>query len=142
MTAAAATLDAVPETAVSARNTVAVWFEVPVADFDRAIRFYENVFATQLIHDSRFQGLAIFPHQKPGISGAILHTPNRMYDLAAQDSTVVYLNCDGKLDEVMSRAVSAGGDIAEPKIQLPGNLGWTAMIRDLDGNRIGLHAAA
>jgi uncharacterized protein len=142
MTATTATVPVAPATTASPRNTVVTWFEVPVADFDRAIQFYESIFDIQLTHDSRFPGLAIFPYERPGISGAILHTPNRIYDLATQESTVVYLNCDGQLDNVLARAISAGADIAEPKMKLPGNLGWTAMIRDLDGNRIGLHAAA
>jgi uncharacterized protein len=54
---------------------------------------------------------------------------------------VIYLNCDGKFDAVLNRVEKAGGAIIEAKSHLPG-VGWIAQIRDSEGNRIGLHAAA
>jgi len=38
--------------------------------------------------------------------------------------------------------VSAGGRIATPKVQLPGDMGCFAHITDTEGNRVGLHSLA
>jgi uncharacterized protein len=133
---ATATAPAVPAQATGVRNTVATWFEIPATDFERAIRFYELIFATKLIRDPRFPDMAIFPYERPGISGCILRAPGR----ASQNGVVVYLNCDGQLDDVLSRTVSAGAEIIEAKEELPASLGWSAQISDTEGNRVGLHA--
>lgn len=114
------------------------WFEIPATDFARAVRFYETIFATPLRHESAWPNLAIFPYQRPGVSGAVAfgdgHRPSG-------DGVVVYLNCDGRFDDVLSRVEAAGGSIAEPKSHIP-SVGWIAQILDSEGNRIGLHAAA
>ena len=114
------------------------WFEIPAADFARAIQFYETILGAALIHQAAWPNLAIFPYQKPGISGAIGYGEGFK---PAADGVIIYLNCDGKFDSVLNRVKSAGGAIVEPKTQLPG-VGWIAQIRDSEGNRIGLHAAA
>ena len=57
------------------------------------------------------------------------------------DGTVIYLNCDGRIDQVLARVEKAGGSIVEPKNHIP-NVGWVAQIYDSEGNRVGLHAAA
>ncbi len=49
-------------------------------------------------------------------------------------------NCDGQMDLVLKRATAAGGKVLEEVAQLPGGMGWIAQFRDLDGNRVGLHA--
>jgi predicted enzyme related to lactoylglutathione lyase len=56
------------------------------------------------------------------------------------DGVVIYLNCDGRFDDVLGRVESAGGSIVEPKSHIP-TVGWIAQILDSEGNRIGLHAA-
>jgi len=114
------------------------WFEIPATDFPRAIRFYETIFGKSLIHDAAWPKLAIFPYEKPGISGAIAQGEGRE---PAGNGIIIYLNCDGKFDAVLNRVEGAGGSIVEPKTQIP-NIGWIAQILDSEGNRIGLHAAA
>jgi len=44
------------------------------------------------------------------------------------------------LDAVLARVEAAGGRIATPKVQLPGDMGVFAHITDTEGNRVGLHA--
>lgn len=114
------------------------WFEIPAADFGRAVRFYETIFASPLRHEAEWPNLAIFPYQRPGVSGAIAHGEGFR---PTGDGVVIYLNCDGKFDQVLSRVESAGGSVVEPKNHLP-SVGWVAQILDSEGNRVGLHAAA
>jgi len=119
-------------------QNVISWFEIPANDLARAQQFYETIFGAALIHQAAWPNLAIFPYQKPGISGAIAHGEEFK---PTGDGVIIYLNCDGKFDAVLNRVEDAGGTIVEPKNHLPG-VGWVAQIRDSEGNRIGLHAAA
>jgi predicted enzyme related to lactoylglutathione lyase len=113
------------------------WFEIPATNFARAVRFYETIFATPLRHESAWPNLAIFPYQRPGVSGAVAYGEGHR---PSGDGVVIYLNCDGRFDEVLGRVETAGGSIVEPKSHIP-TVGWVAQIRDSEGNRIGLHAA-
>jgi len=123
-------------------NTI-VWFELPVSNLARSRRFYEQVFQIQLATDERFPGLAMFPkRESASITGALIeiHHPG-LTGKASTDGTVVYLSCDGELDAIVKRALTAGAKLLEEVAQLPAGIGWTAQIQDLDGNRVGLHAA-
>jgi predicted enzyme related to lactoylglutathione lyase len=115
-----------------------VWFELPVSDLNRAIAFYENAFATELKTDARFPGIAIFPRSDAeAVTGALAESGNGQ---PSSDGTVVYLNCDGDIDGVIKRSLAAGATLLKEVAQLPGGMGWIAQLRDLDGNRVGLHA--
>ncbi len=115
-----------------------VWFELPVSDLKRATSFYESIFATKLLTDERFPGIAMFPREhKDAVTGALSETGNLR---PSPDGAVVYLNCDGQLDAVLKRAAIHGGKVLKEVAQLPGDMGFTAQLEDLDGNRVGLHA--
>jgi predicted enzyme related to lactoylglutathione lyase len=55
---------------------------------------------------------------------------------------LVYLDATPSLDAALERAVAHGGQVALPRQALPPGMGFFAHIRDLDGNRVGLHALA
>jgi len=114
------------------------WFEIPATNFGRAVRFYETIFANPLQHLADWPNMAIFPYQRPGISGAVVGGEDRR---PSTDGVVIYLNCEGRIDAVLGRVEKAGGAIVEAKNHIP-NVGWVAQIRDSEGNRIGLHDAA
>jgi predicted enzyme related to lactoylglutathione lyase len=116
-----------------------VWFELPVSDLNRAASFYEQVLGTTLAMDDRFPGIAIFPRRtETATTGALAVADGTK---ASTDGAVIYLNVDGELDAVLKRAKAAGGQLLQEVAQLPGGMGFIAQFRDLDGNRIGLHAA-
>jgi uncharacterized protein len=119
-----------------------VWFELPVNDLNRAKNFYESVFATTMTTDARFPELAIFPRRHDTAStGALAVThDSKIEGRPSTDGAVIYLNCDGELDAVLKRAQAAGGQLLQEVAQLPGGMGYIAQFRDLDGNRVGLHA--
>jgi uncharacterized protein len=125
-------------TAEQTVTSTITWFEIPAANFGRAVRFYESIFSSPLLHEAAWPNLAIFPYQRPGVSGAVAsgegHRPSG-------DGVVIYLNCDGRIDQVLGRVEKAGGSIVEPKNHIP-SVGWVAQICDSEGNRVGLHAAA
>ncbi len=122
----------------NARQNVAVWFEIPAADFDRAAQFYENVMEVTLRRETMGpQKMGVFPYPEDTISGCILAGPDAK---PADSGTILYINADGRLDAALGRVAAAGGAVMTPIIRLPGDMGRFAHIRDTEGNRVGLHA--
>src|SRR5271155_4454324 len=121
-------------------KSVAVWFEIPTTDLDRAVGFYERIFAKTLKRETMGpMTMAVFPYERPGVSGAIIAGPQ--YQPAGNGKgPIVYVDAEGQLDAILARVEKAGGKVALPKTELPG-VGSIAHVVDLEGNRIGLHAA-
>jgi predicted enzyme related to lactoylglutathione lyase len=122
-------------TAAVIRPSVAVWFELPADDFERAVHFYEALFAISLKRE-QFGGetLAVFPYERPATSGAIVARPGN-----SGTGPIVYLNADGRLDAMLAAVEANGGSVLLAKTDL-GPTGAFALIRDTEGNRVGLHA--
>jgi predicted enzyme related to lactoylglutathione lyase len=121
-------------------RSVINWFEIPAADLERAAGFYEAILSLKLKRE-RFGGgqMAVFPYERPGVSGAVMEVP----ELAGRPTgTVVYLNCDDRLEEVAGRVAAAGGKLLTPRIDLPAGMGSFFHIADIEGNRVGLHGMA
>jgi uncharacterized protein len=123
---------------MSEHNTIA-WFEIPAANFERAVGFYEKIFGKTLKREAFGPTqMAVFPYEQPGVSGAVVK--GAPYEPGAAKGTVIYLDCGvGQLDTVLGRVAGAGGEVALPKTELPG-MGAFAHILDTEGNRVGLHA--
>jgi hypothetical protein len=115
------------------------WFEIPVADIDRAQRFYQGMLAEDLKRDS-FGGMphAVFPAREPGVTGALVRDEKRK---PAADGTLIYLNVEGRLDACLERTPKSGGTVVQPRTSI-GPHGFCALIRDTEGNLIGLHSMA
>ena len=115
------------------------WFEIPVADIDRAQRFYETLLAKSMRREQMGpQTLAVFRYDEAGVGGCLLAGDN-VPEPAAQGA-LVYLNAAPSLDAALARVEAAGGRVTTPKVQLPGDMGCFAHITDTEGNRVGLHA--
>ena len=112
------------------------WFEIFVADLDRACAFYQSVLGIELRREV-FNGMpmAIFP-AATGVGGALVRDDRR----APGPGPLVYLNADGMLDACLERARKAGGAIVLPKTGI-GEPGFIAVLRDTEGNTVGLHSA-
>ena len=121
------------------------WFEIPVADFDRAKKFYETIFDYQMpemmIGPNR---MGFFLYDQPGgkVGGAIVYNPG-LYTPAA-NGTLAYLNCQPNLQVNLDKVEAAGGKIHQAKMEIaPGQkLGFIAIIIDSEGNRVALHSMA
>lgn len=112
------------------------WFEIPVADIDRAQRFYEGILAVALRRES-FEGreMAEFPHDEAiHATGALVAgagcTPS------AEGSTIYLSVAD--VARVLEAATLQGAEILVPRTVLPADIGAIAQFRDSEGNRIGL----
>ncbi len=121
------------------RNALS-WFEIPVADIERAQRFYETLLARSMRREQMGpHTLAVFAYDDAaGVGGALLQGAEAL--LPGTDGSLVYLDASPSLDAVMSRAGELGAKVLLPKLQLPGTIGFIAQIVDCEGNRIGLHS--
>ncbi|MGF3808394.1 VOC family protein [Enterobacter mori] len=120
-------------------KSVINWFEIPVADMDRAIKFYEPVMQVTLKREKMdVAELAIFPHEDPATGGALAKfegvTPS-------QQGAIIYLHTDN-LAATLDRVASAGGACVFGPLELPRGIGTIALFTDSEGNRVGLHQPA
>jgi predicted enzyme related to lactoylglutathione lyase len=119
------------------------WFEIPSADIQRATQFYETIFATQLFPmDMGELLMRVFPVEDMNteISGAIVHGGD-FHIPSSSDGVLMYLNANGRMDEILGKVPEAGGEVMVPKTQISPEHGYMAVILDSEGNRIGLHSA-
>ncbi|MGO4390722.1 VOC family protein [Variovorax sp. M-6] len=117
------------------------WFEIPVANLDRAQAFYEKVLGRALKReDMGGEPMAIFPYEQPATGGCLVAGSPRA--AAAGSGVRIYLDCMPSIDAALSRVAAAGGQIVTPKTALPADMGSFAVLRDTEGNEVGLHALA
>ena len=118
-------------------------FEIYVADFDRAKKFYTEVLGYELndiaVGNERHSQMryAVFPgdEREGSASGALVKL-----DVAKPGigGTFVYFHCEDVKTQ-LSRVTAAGGKIIRPK-QDTGTFGFIALIEDTEGNMIGLRS--
>jgi len=117
------------------------WFEIPATDIVRAQKFYETVFAVSMHNMGEMMGMKMlaFPIDPASgkVSGGLVqsqtHTP-------AQNGTIVYLNANPSIQQVIDRIEAAGGKVVMPRTQISPEVGYMAFFVDTEGNRVGLHA--
>lgn len=113
------------------------WFEIPVTNMERAIRFYNSIFAIQLEQMEAMGGTtAFFPYETEGVGGSL--TAGEGY-VPSQTGAVIYLNGGQNLSTVLERVAPAGGQVLLSKTNIGGN-GYIAFFLDTEGNKIGLHS--
>ncbi len=119
------------------------WFEIPVADLSRAMKFYEAMTLCPLKREAfgaPGEEIAVFKTDtEEGVSGCLLASPNSQ---PAQTGSLIYLNAEPSLDAWLSRVERSGGKVALPKTALPPGMGFFAHVLDSEGNKVGLHALA
>ena len=117
------------------------WFEIPVADLDRAMHFYATVTGRQL----QRMDFGV-PGQQEAVvetadaserTGALVQGPQMA---PSRTGSVLYLHIEDDLDACLQRVTSAGGSVALGKTALPEGMGCFAQVFDTEGNRVGLHA--
>ncbi|MGH1485595.1 MAG: VOC family protein [Cellvibrionaceae bacterium] len=122
-------------------NNPVGWFDIYVADMERAEAFYESVFDIQLgdLGDPSDTSMIMkaFPSdmEKYGATGALVKMEGAT---VGQNSVIVYFACDDcSLEE--SRVESSGGQIDKSKFSI-GEYGFISLATDTEGNTFGLHS--
>lgn len=113
----------------------AVWFDIPVADLDRAAAFYSAVLNVhvrrEVFADTE---LGVIEHGE-GNGGCLV--PDEV-EIAA-GGVLIYLNVDGRIRHAVSNVVPHGGTITK-QVHSIGPHGFRAVVLDSEGNRIALHS--
>jgi predicted enzyme related to lactoylglutathione lyase len=131
------TLEATPATPTPAADLDAVnWFEIPTGDLDRATDFYELLLGTPLRREVFGERMTLFPATQTGVGGALVHRASQQPSACG---ALVYLNCDSGIAAAIER-MEAGkrGTLIVPITSI-GAHGAFAIVRDSEGNHIGLH---
>jgi hypothetical protein len=112
------------------------WFEIPAADFDRAVQFYSDILGKPLRKEV-FMGTpnGFFPYEGGAVGGAVVYSEGYV---PSDKGTLVYLNAHGDLDGVVGRVKAAGGKVLLAKTAI-GDAGHMAIILDTEGNKVGLN---
>ena len=116
------------------------FFEIPAADFGRAVKFYETVLGVTLdVCECEYEKMAFFPEEEGVAPGAISFAENFK---PSGGGVLVHLAVDN-LDEVLRRVEQNGGEVAIPKTKIEAdNRGYFAVFKDSEGNPVGLYAEA
>lgn len=123
-----------------AKSNVIGWFDIYVADMDRATAFYGGVLKQKLekIGDPTGETqMMSFPAdmQSYGASGALVKSNHSRTGIGG---TMVYFSVENCAVEE-SRVAAAGGKIIRPKFSI-GEFGWVTLCQDTEGNMFGLNS--
>lgn len=125
-----------------AKNAVG-WFEIPVKDMDRAIKFYETVLDVKMNRMPMGPlDMALFPDgdEQMGSSGSLVCF-EEFYKPSSSDGVLVYFTAQsGDLANELGRVEDAGGKVVIPKRQIAPDVGFMGLFTDTEGNRIALHS--
>lgn len=110
------------------------YFEMPVDDFDRAIKFYETVFGWKITKDERPSGpyysVKTGEASEPGINGSLFKREEGWDKI----SNVLSVK---DIDTIIGKIKELGGEIIFPKTVING-VGYLAYFKDTEGNTFGM----
>jgi uncharacterized protein len=116
------------------------WFEISVADINRAKKFYETIFGIKMESQNMMgMEMAFFPSENGngkasgGLVQGTMHKPS-------VDGVKIYLNGNPDLANALSKIDKAGGKVTMPKTKISDDIGFMAFFTDTEGNAIALHS--
>lgn len=115
------------------------WFDINVANLERAKKFYESVFDIKLIDlPIEWGKQSTFPFENNGTNatGALVEKENYVAD---SNNTVIYFSSEDCITEEC-RVEKEGGKIIKAKTPI-GEFGFISILSDTEGNTIGLHSS-
>ena len=109
-----------------------VHFEIPIDDPERAQAFYRDALGwkVQRWGPVEYWNVTTGEEPGPGVDGALTPRPQ------APEGVLVYVGVQD-LDAALDRVKQAGGSTVAAKTPIP-SVGWSAHVRDTEGNLIGL----
>ncbi|WP_298370444.1 VOC family protein [uncultured Lutibacter sp.] len=126
------------------KSNMLCWFEIPVKDMNRAVKFYQEVFNIK-IDVQEFCGTQMgwFPFAKDkdaaGASGSLIYNPKH-YN-AGTNGVLIYLSSqENDVNVELGRVEAAGGKPIVEKMQITEEIGYMAAFIDTEGNRIAIHS--
>jgi hypothetical protein len=125
-----------------AESNAVGWFEIPVLNMERAIKFYEDVFNIKLDRNTMAElDMAWFPWDAGGTGAAGSLVYNEDNYKPSMDGVLIYFSSrTGDLADELARVEGAGGKILVPKTLITEDIGYMAVCLDTEGNKIALHS--
>jgi len=124
------------------KHNILGWFEIPVLNMDRAVKFYETIFDFKLLRNQMGSlDMAWFPGVDKGMgaTGSLVFKPE--FYKPSPDGVLIYLTTPtGELNDDISKVLAAGGKVVLSKTLITEEIGYMAVILDTEGNRIALHS--
>ncbi len=120
---------------MNTKHNRVIWFDLPVADLDRSIKFYSEVLAIKVGRES-FDGFefAVFEHED-GNGGCLVPDAGNVCEKGA----MMYLNVDGRIRDAVAKVPTLGGTVKQD-VHGIGPHGFRAIVHDSEGNRVALHS--
>lgn len=124
------------------KNNVVGWFEIPVSNIERAMKFYEAVLEVKLERNQMGPlDMAWFPFIENGAGSPGSLVYNEEYYKPSSDGVLIYFTAhSGDLENELSRVEDAGGQVLQAKTLIAEGYGYMAIILDTEGNRVALHS--
>jgi predicted enzyme related to lactoylglutathione lyase len=128
--------------ATQTKNNSVGWFEVPVMNMERAMKFYETIFDIKMERVPMGPlDMAWFPWNEAGLgsAGSLVYQPE--YYKPSTDGVLIYFTAhSGDLANELAKVEQAGGQVIQPKTLITEEIGYMAIVIDSEGNRIALHS--
>lgn len=119
-------------------NTI-VWFDLPVANLEKARNFYSKLLDKELcVHEEHGFKMVVFPHEdcSSDVAGCLYEaedfTPNT-------SNLLIYFDTDKRINKAVEAAKAHGGTVVTP-VEPIGPWGYRAVIADCCGNKVALYA--
>lgn len=119
-------------------NTI-VWFDLPVANLERATKFYSKVLDKKLdITESHGFKMTVFPHAENScdVAGCLYEDNNVTPHTCGM---LIYFDVNKRIHDAVTAATNNGGKVVSG-VEPIGPWGFRAIVLDSEGNKIALHA--
>ena len=116
------------------------FFEIPAADFYRAVDFYQTIFNVKMfVMDCEIEKMAFFPEEEDGVCpGAISYSP--YIQPTSEGGILLSLNIDD-MEKGLSLVEKNGGKVIIPKTKIEAeNRGYFSVFTDSEGNKMGFYS--
>lgn len=116
------------------------WFEIPVANMERAQKFYESVLDVSItVNNFGEFVMGLFPDKQTigQANGALVQ--HEQYVPSLTDGVLVYLACEDAAT-VLGKVKKAGGQVLQPKTEIGEGHGFMGLLKDTEGNKIAVHS--
>jgi len=116
-----------------------VHFEIPVDDFERAQKFYKNVFGWKMesLPGVEYIMIGTAPVDEKGMPKEIGAINGGMMKRQRPVTSPVITVSVEDIDDAIKNVKKMGGEIVRGKMQV-GEFGYAAYFKDLEGNILGL----
>lgn len=113
------------------------FFEIPAADFLRAVDFYETVFHLQFsVSECEYEKMACIIDEGQPV-GAISHAAGF---LPSPNGVLIHFHCEN-MESTLNQVLLKGGKVWIPKTKIEAdNPGYFAVFADSEGNHIGIYS--